>query len=90
MNGKEGFMSLKLDMSKAYDRLEWYYLEAVMLHMGFVNKWIQLVMLCVKFVTFSILINGEPVGLIHPSRGIRQRNVFLFISFISLFVFAGD
>ena len=40
--------------------------------MGFNEKWINLIMLCVKTVTYSILINDEPRGLIHLTRGIRQ------------------
>jgi hypothetical protein len=39
---------------------------------GFLDQWIQLVMKCVRTVTYSVLINGQPHGHIHPSRGIRQ------------------
>ena len=46
--GKNGFLAAKLDMSKAYDRIEWLYLEGVMRTLGFSNKWIELVMDCVK------------------------------------------
>ena len=33
-------------------------------------------MVCVKTVTYSILVNGEPKGLINPTRGIRQADPF--------------
>jgi hypothetical protein len=70
--GNEGFMALKLDMSKAYDMLELGFLEAVMRKMGFAERWIGLIMYCVRSVSYSILINGQPHGNITPSRGVRQ------------------
>ena len=71
-NENEGWMAMKLDMSKVYDRVEWAYLEEIMRKMGFQEKWISLSMMCVKTMSFSILINGELRGKIIPTRGLRQ------------------
>ena len=69
--GKLGFMALKLDMSKAYDRVEWVFLEKVMRHLGFGGKMVATIMSCIRSVSYSVLLNGIPVGNIKPSRGLR-------------------
>ena len=71
-SGKVGEMALKLDMSKAYDRVEWECLEKIMEKLGLDERWRVLVMRCVRSVTYSIKINDSPRGHIIPSRGIRQ------------------
>lgn len=69
--GSTGRMAIKLDMSKAYDRIEWPYLEAVMKALGFQPPWIKLIMSCVASVQYSVLVNGRPGRVIAPSRGLR-------------------
>lgn len=63
-------------MSKAYDRVEWVFLERMMLQLGFATEWVSLIMLCVSFVSFSVLINRTSSGFFQPSRGIRQGEPF--------------
>jgi len=70
--GNEGLMAIKLDMSKAFDRIEWSCLERIMEKLGFHDRWISLMMMCIKSVSYFVLLNGEPKSLIHPTRGIQR------------------
>lgn len=44
---------LKLDMKKAYNRIEWDFLEACFVKMGFCLMWVERVMTCVTSAIFS-------------------------------------
>lgn len=77
-----GFAALKLDMNKAYDKINWTFLLAVMKRMGFSSLWVNWIAQCISTVTYSILINGNPSKTFKPSRGLRQGDPispFLFL-----------
>jgi hypothetical protein len=40
--------------------------------LGFDNRWVNLLMSCVRTVSYAIIVNGQPFGQIIPTRGIRQ------------------
>ena len=67
--GKENFMTVKLDMSKAYNRVKWGFIKKVIEKMGFHEKWINLIMQCISIVSYSVIINGAVHGCIYPTRG---------------------
>jgi hypothetical protein len=72
LKGKKSFMAIKLDMSKAYDHVEWKFLEEVMRRLGFKERWVQLIMMCVTSVEYAVVVNGKACGKITPERGLRQ------------------
>jgi hypothetical protein len=59
-------------MAKAYDRVEWDYLQGIMSKLGFHSHFIDRVMKCVRSVSFSVKVNGALTESFRPSRGIRQ------------------
>ncbi|KAL4283624.1 hypothetical protein GQ457_16G014760 [Hibiscus cannabinus] len=71
-NGSNKWATIKLDMEKAYDRVEWHFLSNVMAKMGFDPRWIDTVMNCVATVSYCFKINGVISDPFRPSRGLRQ------------------
>ncbi|CAN0830758.1 LINE-1 retrotransposable element ORF2 protein [Linum grandiflorum] len=71
-SGKRDYMALKVDMEKAYDRVEWGFLFQLLTCLGFPNLWISLICECLSSATIFVLVNGSLYGFFSPSRGLRQ------------------
>eukprot|EP00253_Pinus_taeda_P014598 PITA_14598 len=63
---------LKIDLSKAFDRVSWLYLKMILIHLGFPHSYISWIMACITSPSFSILINGSASTFFHSERGLRQ------------------
>ena len=70
--GNEGYMSIKVDLEKAYDRLEWSFIHQVLIAFQFPQNLIKLIMSCITTSKVSILFNGGALEAFAPSRRIRQ------------------
>jgi hypothetical protein len=63
---------MKLDMHKAYDRVEWVFLEEMMKKLGFDPKWTRLTMACVSSVRYHVCFNSIETDLFTPRRGLGK------------------
>ena len=70
--GRVGYMAIKIDLEKAYDKLEWNFIRDSLIRANLPTDLIDIIMSCISSVSTSILFNGEALEPIYPSRGIRQ------------------
>lgn len=71
-NSQSGLCAVKLDMHKAYGRVEWIFLRNMMKKLGFDDQWIELMMACVSSVRYKVRFNSQETNMFTPSRGLRQ------------------
>lgn len=64
-------MALKLDMSTAYERVEWSFLNAALVKLGFDTKIVNLFMECIRSTNYQISHAGKEFGYITPQHGLR-------------------
>lgn len=80
--GKKGWMLLKLDLEKAYDRIRWDFLEDTLIATGLSTTWVHWFRQCVAGPSMSLLWNGETTYSFAPRREIRQGDplsLYLFV-----------
>ncbi|KAL2235304.1 UNVERIFIED_CONTAM: hypothetical protein Sindi_1262600 [Sesamum indicum] len=82
----KGNLFLKLDMSKAYDRVNWKFLYVILEKMSFPSRFIVLIKHAIEHCWFTILVNGEPLGFFKSSQGLRQGDPI----FPALFILAAE
>ncbi|VVA25489.1 Hypothetical predicted protein, partial [Prunus dulcis] len=65
-------MVFKIDLEKAYDHVEWRFVDEVLIRKGFGDRWRSWIRGCLETANFSVMINGRPRGKFRASRGLRQ------------------
>jgi hypothetical protein len=71
-NWKQKAFFLKLDLVKAFDRIEWDFIVGALRRQGFKDYFIDLIYSCISTTTMPVIINGEPTPSFHPQHGVRQ------------------
>lgn len=68
--GKKQEISLKIDISKAYDRVNWSFIQSMMRKTGFDKKWVKWMGICMAIVKYQLLVNSDGIGLHDPDKGL--------------------
>ncbi|PKA46599.1 putative mitochondrial protein [Apostasia shenzhenica] len=67
-----GYMSVKVDIEQAYDRMRWDFLQKMLQHFGFPDTWSRWALACVESLRFALMINGQKSSWIEATCGFRQ------------------
>ncbi|GJZ46414.1 RNA-directed DNA polymerase, eukaryota, reverse transcriptase zinc-binding domain protein [Tanacetum coccineum] len=64
--------AMQIDIQKAYDTVNWSFLESILVKFGFPQKMVKWIMACITSSAFSICLNGEVHGFFKGGRGQSQ------------------
>ena len=79
-----GNVAIKFDVAKAFDTLNWDFLDRVLRAFGFHDTFVQWVRVILSSARLSILFNGSPFRFFGCSRGVRQGILYPFFFFVLL------
>ena len=65
--GRNGYMAIKIDLEKAYDKLEWGFIKEILIRFNFPENLIELILNCISSVSTSLLFNGGCMDPFRPS-----------------------
>ena len=91
--GQTGYMAIKLDLEKAYDRLEWHFVRDILQLYKFPEPLTKLILSCISTFSIFVLVNGGKLDSFLPSLGIRQGDAlspYLFIMCMEMLGFLID
>jgi len=70
--GKVGYMAIKIDLEKAYDRIRWPFIRETLQEAQLPRDMVEVIMNCVTTTSIKMLWHGTPMKVFQPTRGIRQ------------------
>lgn len=80
--------AIKIDISKAFDSVQWPFLLRVLESLGFPTQFVHWIRLCISTASFSVQVNGELAGYFQSERGLRQGcslSPYLFVICMNVF-----
>ena len=89
IKGKKGYMAIKIDLEKAYDKLEWGFIKDMLARFNLPSNLSDLIMSCISSVSTFLLFNGGKLEPFCPLRGIRQDDPLSLYLFILCMEFLG-